>query len=251
MTVESASYIDDLSSSNPATTDFLYEGDDHIRLIKAVLLASFPNIGGAVTATHTELNATIGASGSLLSNTTTGQWVQLGATSTITGTPSVIDFVNGTGGVIISALYDQYLITFSNLKATDGAGVLQLQSSENAGVTFPAATNLASWQVDTIAVGASTVAQATLQQYVRFGGATPTPSTDPGASGHVLVHRPLSGSVYSTVFSEVSIGTSGSVVKTSGIITSTTNQFNALRLLMSSSTFAGSNARVSFFGRRV
>jgi hypothetical protein len=243
MSVESASYIDDLVATNPATTDFLYEGDDHVRLLKAVLLASFPNIGGAVTSTHTELN-------SVVSTTTAGQWSMLGSGVTVTGTPSVIDFVNGTSGVVISALYDIYLITFSNLKASDGAGVLQLQSSENAGVTFPAATNLAAWQVDTIAGGASTVAQATAQQYVRFGGATATPSTDPGASGHVLVHRPLSGSVYSAVFSEVSIGTSGTVVKTSGIITSTTNQFDALRLLMSSSTFAGSNARVRLYGRR-
>ena len=45
MSVETASYIDDLVAANPAVTDFLYEGDDHLRLIKAVLLASFTSIG--------------------------------------------------------------------------------------------------------------------------------------------------------------------------------------------------------------
>jgi len=98
MSVETASYIDDLVATNPAVTDFLYEGDDHLRLIKAVLLASFPNIGGAVTLTHTELNAA-------LRPTTAGQWTLMKDT-TVSGTPSAIDFVNGTGGVVISSLAD-------------------------------------------------------------------------------------------------------------------------------------------------
>jgi microcystin-dependent protein len=56
MTIESASFIDELVSSYPATGDFVYEGDDHLRLIKAVLLASFPNIDAAMTATSAQLN---------------------------------------------------------------------------------------------------------------------------------------------------------------------------------------------------
>ena len=37
MTVESASYVADLVSTNPTSTDFIYEGDDHLRLIKAAM----------------------------------------------------------------------------------------------------------------------------------------------------------------------------------------------------------------------
>lgn len=43
MGLESATYINDLVSSNPASTDLRGQGDDHIRLIKAAVRATFPN----------------------------------------------------------------------------------------------------------------------------------------------------------------------------------------------------------------
>lgn len=43
MTIESATYINDLISSYPAGTDAKSQGDDHLRLLKAVLRATFPN----------------------------------------------------------------------------------------------------------------------------------------------------------------------------------------------------------------
>ena len=61
MALESGTYISDLVSSNPGSTDTVAQGDDHIRLIKALLLATFPNITGAVTGTHTQLNAILAA----------------------------------------------------------------------------------------------------------------------------------------------------------------------------------------------
>ena len=56
MALESGTYINSLNSSNPVATDGLAFADDHLRLIKATILASFPNITGAMTATHTVLN---------------------------------------------------------------------------------------------------------------------------------------------------------------------------------------------------
>ncbi len=49
-------YIDDLVATNPAATDSVSDGDEHIRGVKNVLKNTFPNLTGAVTATHTELN---------------------------------------------------------------------------------------------------------------------------------------------------------------------------------------------------
>jgi hypothetical protein len=43
MAVEVATYVSDLSLSDPPGTDLRKQGDDHLRLIKAVLQASFPN----------------------------------------------------------------------------------------------------------------------------------------------------------------------------------------------------------------
>jgi microcystin-dependent protein len=62
MPLESATYIDDLNTSNPAHTDGLSEADSHMRLIKSVLKTTFPNIAGAVTASHTELNTALAQS---------------------------------------------------------------------------------------------------------------------------------------------------------------------------------------------
>ena len=56
MGLESGTYIDSLDSSNPTAVDSLAQADDHLRLVKATIKASFPNISGAMTATHTELS---------------------------------------------------------------------------------------------------------------------------------------------------------------------------------------------------
>lgn len=48
MALETATYIDDLDVSNPVgASDPKSQGDDHIRLLKAVLKATFPNATGA------------------------------------------------------------------------------------------------------------------------------------------------------------------------------------------------------------
>jgi hypothetical protein len=54
--LETGTYISDLVSTNPAAGDAKSQGDDHIRLLKATVKATFPNVSGAVTPTHTELN---------------------------------------------------------------------------------------------------------------------------------------------------------------------------------------------------
>ena len=69
MALESASTINQLSSANPVSTDAISAADDHIRLIKSTLLATFPNITGAMNATHTELN-TVADGGTAATSTT-------------------------------------------------------------------------------------------------------------------------------------------------------------------------------------
>ena len=56
MPLESANFISDLNAANPTATDPKNQGDDHIRLVKSAVKATFPNVSGAVTPTHTELN---------------------------------------------------------------------------------------------------------------------------------------------------------------------------------------------------
>lgn len=56
MPLETGTYINSLNSSNPVATDGLAFADEHFRLIKATILATFPNITGEMSATHTVLN---------------------------------------------------------------------------------------------------------------------------------------------------------------------------------------------------
>jgi microcystin-dependent protein len=57
MPLETGTVLSDLNSSNPAHSDGLSQADAHLRLLKAVLLATFPNINAALSITDEQLNA--------------------------------------------------------------------------------------------------------------------------------------------------------------------------------------------------
>jgi hypothetical protein len=56
MALETGTYISDLVVTNPTGSDPLAFADDHLRLVKSTIKSTFPNIAGAVTKTHTEIN---------------------------------------------------------------------------------------------------------------------------------------------------------------------------------------------------
>jgi len=62
MAVEAAIYIDTLVPANPPASDVLGEADNHFRLLKAVLQATFPNLTGPVTLTQAQINALVAPS---------------------------------------------------------------------------------------------------------------------------------------------------------------------------------------------
>lgn len=73
MGLEIATYISDLNPANPATSDPLAQGDDHIRLMKAALKASFPLVNGALNATMVPFTPT----GGLAATTVAGALAEL------------------------------------------------------------------------------------------------------------------------------------------------------------------------------
>lgn len=78
MTVESATYISQLDQSLPDPNGPKSEGDDHLRLVKAVLKAQFPNFGtNAITVTAAEVN--------YLGGVTSGIQTQINGKGAITG----------------------------------------------------------------------------------------------------------------------------------------------------------------------
>lgn len=103
MAVDSATTIPGLDTTLPTSADFVSEGDDNFRHIKAVLKTTFPNLGGAWNATHTEANYLVGvtsaiqpqlnAKGAWAGQTWTGPHDYTGATITV---PTVAQSDNST-----------------------------------------------------------------------------------------------------------------------------------------------------------
>ena len=85
MGLETGTYIDSLNSSNPTATDAVSEGDDHLRLIKSTVKATFPNLSNAVTSTHTELNLLDGVT----ANTTELNYVDIATLGTVEASKAV------------------------------------------------------------------------------------------------------------------------------------------------------------------
>ena len=86
MALETATYISDLVSTNPTASDAVSAGDDHIRLLKSTIKTTFPNVSGAVTPTHTELNYVDGVTSAI--QTQLDAKAPL-ASPTFTGTPTL------------------------------------------------------------------------------------------------------------------------------------------------------------------
>lgn len=141
MALETGTYISSLNSANPVgPSDPKSQGDDHIRLIKATLLATFPNITGVVTASHSELSILVGVTATAtelnklagLTATTTelNKLAGLATTKadlgTIEGASGILD-VDGTDGLTVTG---RVTITaqpafFASLSADDSsAGVI-------------------------------------------------------------------------------------------------------------------------------
>ena len=109
MTIESATYINGLTSTNPAAGDIVSEGDDHIRLLKSTIKATFPNVSGAVSATHTELSYAAGLTSAAQTQINTKAPL---ASPTFTGIPRADQAAFGTN--------DTQLATTSYVVAAHG-----------------------------------------------------------------------------------------------------------------------------------
>jgi hypothetical protein len=84
MPIESATYISDLNASNPLGTDQRSTVDDHLRLVKSTVKATWPNVSAAVTPTHTELNYVDGVTSAIQTQLDAKAAL---ASPTFTGTP--------------------------------------------------------------------------------------------------------------------------------------------------------------------
>jgi hypothetical protein len=155
MGLETGSFISALVSTNPVgATDPKSQGDDHLRFIKAKLLETFPNVTGAVTSTHLELNLVDGATQGLATlsvsfaalHTLVGQMGTLSssvtssditgsirnpvltATGASAGTYTAATVVIDAKGRVLSAVAGQSGITLRTAQATTSGTTIDFTS---------------------------------------------------------------------------------------------------------------------------
>ncbi len=112
MALESGTYINSLNTSNPASTDGLAQADDHLRLIKSTVKSTFPNVTGAVSATHTELNLIDGLTAS------TSELNTLAGITSSTSELNILDGVTATAAELNKM--DGVTATTAEINYTDG-----------------------------------------------------------------------------------------------------------------------------------
>lgn len=100
MGLETGTYISDLVATNPTSSDPKSQGDDHLRLIKSTVKTTFPNVTGAVTPTHTELNYVDGVTSAI--QTQIDLKAPL-ASPALTGTPTAPTAAAGTNTTQIAS----------------------------------------------------------------------------------------------------------------------------------------------------
>jgi hypothetical protein len=139
MPIESATYINELNPAYPQAGDDPRVGDDHFRLIKDVLVTTCPNIGGAITATHTELNYVDGVTSAIQTQLDNRARVYLsGATASAS---AAIDFTSG-----IDSTYGMYELHIVNAVPTSG-GLFLLQTSSNGGSSWDSGSGDYDWTI--------------------------------------------------------------------------------------------------------
>ena len=120
MGVETATYISELSATNPLGTDPISQGDDQIRLVKSVLQSQFTSLGAAaVTGTAAELNLIDGYTG------TTAELNTLDVTTQGTSEASKVLTADASGDVTIAdGAYDFDVASHDGTNGLKLAGTL-------------------------------------------------------------------------------------------------------------------------------
>jgi hypothetical protein len=166
MTVEASfNYPSDLNASYPAAGDARSEGDDHLRGLKTQQKTTWPNISGAVTLTHTQLNdaafgAPLAASGTTsLTTAAVGRLTYLHTTpgtvtlplagSTYAGATITLSVLSGNGWVISRAGADVIQAYGGALSTTMYVGETLTLVSDGSGAWFSAAGGLTKERIPT------------------------------------------------------------------------------------------------------
>lgn len=234
MTIETATYITDLNAAYPGATDLKSEGDDHIRLVKAVVKTTFPNVNGVVNPTPTEFNYVVGVTSAIQT--------QFAARLTLTGGTITGPLIAGSGanGSVTLAVGDsahtgyvaftpasgvrQGFIGFSTTSASADTGTIQFvmgTAAFNNAVTATtfngklATANISQWTNDAgYITSAGAAAAGSLTGTTMAANVVASSLTSFGVSP--VLGTPASGNLANCTFPTLNQNTSGSSGSTTG-----------------------------------
>lgn len=221
MGIESATYISDLNEAWPLGSDLKSTLDNHHRLTKAAIKTTFPNVTGAVTPTHTELNYVDGVT-SAIQTQLDGKLPLTGGTISsnlaVTGTLGVTGALSGTTGAFSGAVTgvtatagdsSTKLATTAYVQTTAFNSALPSQTG-NAGKAVITDGTTSSWGVLSV-VGGGTGA-ATLTGLVKGNG---TSAMTAAAAGTDYQAPLVSGTNIKTINGTTLLGSGDLVVSAS------------------------------------
>ena len=145
MALETSTYINGLVATNPTSTDNVGDGDNHIRLLKSTIKATFPNITGALTSTHTAIDLAIptvnaatdaNTASAIVKRDASGNFSAGTVTAALTG--NVTGNVTGdvTGNVVGDVTGDLTGDMAGDVYAQDGTSVVLQNGTDGSDATF-------------------------------------------------------------------------------------------------------------------
>jgi hypothetical protein len=137
--LETGTYISDLVVTNPTSSDLASQGDDHLRLVKSTIKTTFPNITGAVTPTHTELNFVDGVTSAIQT--------QIDAKAATSHTHATADVTSGTfadARISASSVTQHANATAAAISAGTAVAIVTRNVTGKAGTTKTLSTSAAS-----------------------------------------------------------------------------------------------------------
>jgi len=177
--LESATYISDLVSTNPTGADSRATADDHIRLVKSTIKATFPNVAGAVSATHAQLSYVTGVTSAIQTQLDAKALIN-GANAAIYGYKTVgfyAEYNNGNSGA-------SKTITLANGQKQK----ITLTANTTLTIDFTGCT-VGDYQIRLIqdATGSRTLAAVSGLSSSRWLGSATQPSHNTAANGETLL----------------------------------------------------------------
>jgi microcystin-dependent protein len=138
MALETATYIDGLVPANPLGSDAIAFADDHIRLIKSTLKATFPNITGPVTLKQDQINQAMPIGGVIMwsQGTIPSGWALCNG--------QTVARSDGAGNITTPNLTDRFVVAAGGsygLNAAGGNAFITLSTAHLPAHNHPASTD--------------------------------------------------------------------------------------------------------------